>query len=66
MFAWADRVVNDEPVQSEAPDDDIERNYFRNVMSADTVEHRGMLLGTISRLDDIDSLKARAFARCVL
>ncbi len=66
VFGWAERVVNDEPGQSEAPDDDLARNYFRNVMSADTVEHRGVLLGAISRLGDIDSPKARAFARCVL
>lgn len=66
VVAWAKQVVDDKPASGEAPDDDVARKYFRNLISADTVEHRGILLGAISRLDDIDSPKARAFARCVM
>ncbi len=66
VVAWAKRVVDDEPASDEAPVDDVARSYFRNLMSVDTVEHRGMALNAIARLDEVDSPKARAFARCVL
>lgn len=66
VVVWAGRSVDDEPASGEAPVDDVARSYFRNVMSADTVQHRGMVLAAIARLDKVDSPKARAFARCVL
>jgi len=66
VIVWAKGVVDDERAPAEMPVDDVARSYFRNVMSAETVQHRGMVLNAITRLDEVDSPKARALARCVL
>lgn len=66
VVAWTKRVVEGEPASDALPSDGDARRYFRNLASADTVEHRGMVLAAIAGLDEVDSAKARAFARCVL
>jgi len=66
VIGWARKVANDDPVPDDVPIDEIARSYFRNLTSADTASHRGMVRAAIAGLDGVDSPKARAFARCVL